>query len=244
MNDQLKHFYEQQSTPWMTLFYRLVAAQLPVCSGKKILDFGAGFGWTANALALNNEVLALEPNLDMVANHCETHPYEMRCGGPSELKKLPAESFDLILCHNVLEYVCDQAERQEILAEFARLVSTDGKISVIKHHFPGAIMQRIVFENHLDEAQMLLDGTANHRSSFGVIHYYDLAVLTENIPLKVDKKYGIGAFNRLQPNAFKNTGDWLEKMFRLEMTCAEKSEFRDIAFFNHLLLQKAKSDEA
>lgn len=278
MNSNLQRFYDQQSTPWMKLFYRLVYAQLPPVSGAKILDFGAGFGWTANYLAGNNQastqiskkaqqneklpqnnVLAIEPNPEMVANRLDENAYEMRLGGLKTLRELPAESFDLIVCHNVLEYAVE--ERQKILEEFARLISTDGVISIIKHNFSGSIMQRIVFENELDEAAALIKGEFRHESNFGPISYYELPVLIQKRPnkksieietssvesspvsdypqLKIAKKYGICAFNRLQPNEFKYADDWIEKMFELEMMCAEREEYREIAFFQHFLLKRS-----
>ena len=40
--------------------------------GKRVLDFGSGFGLVANHLAQNNEVLAVEPNEEMVALRART----------------------------------------------------------------------------------------------------------------------------------------------------------------------------
>ncbi|WP_374285934.1 class I SAM-dependent methyltransferase [Lactococcus sp.] len=240
MNEKLKSFYDQQDTPWMQLFYKLVYAQLPDLDGQKILDFGAGFGWTANYLAgkgqHKNQLLALEPNAEMLANRLSENDYEMRMGGLLLLEKLPDATFDFIVCHNVLEYCPD--ERSKILSELTRVLKKGGTLSIVKHHFTGSIMQRIVFENALDEAYDLLEGSKNHHSGFGTIDYYDLEKLIKNLPLRLVKKYGIGAFNRLQPNAFKFSDDWKEKMFKLEMACSERSEYRDIAFFHHDLLIK------
>ncbi|MCL2113484.1 MAG: methyltransferase domain-containing protein [Streptococcaceae bacterium] len=240
MNDKLQNFYDQQTTPWMQLFYRLIYAQLPSdLTGKKVLDFGAGFGWTANHLAsLGADVLAIEPNAEMVENRMREQSYEMHLGGLAELSNLTEASFDVIICHNVLEYAAD--ERLEIMAEFDRLLKTDGFISIVKHNFAGSVLQRIVFENHLDEVLGMLGGTVKHNAqSFGAIEIYELADMLKNLLLRIDKTYGVAAFNRLQPNEYKFTDGWLDKMFELEMACSERSEFRDIAFFHHVLLRKS-----
>ena len=47
--------------PWETLMKRMVWLQLGDIKNKKILDFGSGIGITANYLAANNDVLAIEP---------------------------------------------------------------------------------------------------------------------------------------------------------------------------------------
>ncbi|WP_228386012.1 MULTISPECIES: bifunctional 2-polyprenyl-6-hydroxyphenol methylase/3-demethylubiquinol 3-O-methyltransferase UbiG [unclassified Lactococcus] len=128
MNEKLKSFYDQHDTPWMQLFYQLVYAQLPDLDGQKILDFGAGFGWTANYLAgkgqHKNQLLALEPNAEMLANHLSENDYEMRMGGLLLLEKLPDATFDFIVCHNVLEYCPD--ERSKILSELTRVLKKVG----------------------------------------------------------------------------------------------------------------------
>lgn len=46
---------------WERLFKRIVWKQLGEIRGKHILDFGSGEGITANYLAENNNVIAIEP---------------------------------------------------------------------------------------------------------------------------------------------------------------------------------------
>ena len=47
--------------PWECLMKRIVWKQLGDIRNKKILDFGSGIGVTANYLAENNDVTAIEP---------------------------------------------------------------------------------------------------------------------------------------------------------------------------------------
>ncbi|GAB2025679.1 class I SAM-dependent methyltransferase [Lactovum odontotermitis] len=239
MNEKLQNFYNQQNTPWMKLFYRLIYTQLPETFGKKVLDFGAGFGWTANYLAgLGNEVVAVEPNPEMVKPHLAEHPYLMQQGDVHCLKDFPDGSFDLIVCHNVMEYVENADERAEIMAEFMRLLLPAGAISIIKHNFNGAIMQRAVFENETEEALELLSGTVRHSGSFGPIHHYDLSELVDPLPLKLDKLFGVRTFFGIQPNEFKTAPGWADKMYKLEMEVAENPEFNSVSFFHHAILTK------
>ncbi|MDR2977284.1 MAG: class I SAM-dependent methyltransferase [Streptococcaceae bacterium] len=240
MNEKLKNFYNQQSTPWMKLFYRLIYTQLPEMSGKRILDFGAGFGWTANHLAgLGNEVLAIEPNAEMVEMRASENSYEMWIGDLETLKSLPAASFDAIICHNVFEYVAPN-ERAAILQEFKRLMKLDGLISIVKHNFAGSILQRVVFENALDEAYALLTGEALHDGSFGEIHTYDLPESVARLGLEALNTYGIRTFFGIQPNAFKTAPDWEDNMYKIEMEVAENPDYNSISFFHHVILKNKK----
>lgn len=45
--------------------------------------------------------------------------------------------YDLVFCHNVLEYALD---REEILREFHRLLKPHGIISLVKHNRPGRVI--------------------------------------------------------------------------------------------------------
>ena len=141
--------------PWDHLQKQLVLQQLQNPTGLRILDFGSGNGLMANLLAESNEVIAVEPSADMLRGRHQSHPYQQLHGDIDALSTLPSESFDLILCHNVLEYA---AERQEILQEFCRLIKPEGRISVLKHNRTGRIMQMVVLLNEFGKANSLLDG--------------------------------------------------------------------------------------
>lgn len=240
MKASLQNYFDQWESPWMQLYYRMVWAQLAaeiLLTGKKILDFGSGFGWNANHFSDRNTVIAIEPNSAMVENRQQTNHYQQITGGLSELRKFTGESFDVILCHNVFEYAPD--ERFEILHEFDRLIKKDGVISIVKHNHAGALMQKVVFENALDEAYGLLTGSSKINQMFGKIHYYELTdLLSADGSLKIDKNYGLRTFWALQPNAFKIAADWADKMFKVEWEVCDKPEFTAISFFNHLLLRK------
>lgn len=53
---------------WERLFKKIICQQLGNISGNKILDFGSGEGITANHFAINNNVTAIEPSEEVLAN--------------------------------------------------------------------------------------------------------------------------------------------------------------------------------
>lgn len=223
-------------TPWGKLFYRLVWHELG-SKNKKILDFGSGFGMTADHLASSNDVTAVEPNNEILEHRICENNYEQIMGGIEKLKEMQSESFDVIVCHNVLEYI---ENRSEVFEEFHRLLKNGGVLSVIKHNKKGRIMHKAVFENNIGEALSLINGENSISQNFGTINEYDIEQLNAYIDGKfaLEKVSGIRIFYGLQPNYFKSEAGWEEKMFELECAAKNDPAFSDIAFFQHLFLKK------
>lgn len=234
-NKKLYSYFNYVNEPWGKLFYLCAWKQLPELKGKKILDFGSGFGITAEHLSKENEVIAVEPSKDMIKIGDKTNPpFNQIVGGLEKLKQFEDQTFDCIICHNVFEYVDD---RNVILAEFSRILKSDGYVSIIKHNKAGRIMQKAVFDYDVNAVKALLDGNNNISKNFGEIKTYeDIALLVAD--LKIDKCYGICTFYGLQDNKIKYQKDWLETMLEMELAVAEREEFSNIAFFHHLILKK------
>lgn len=89
---------------WEKLQKLLTWEQIGEFKGKKVLDFGSGNGITASHYGAENQVTAIELDEETVKNRCTENIYEQICGSLDELKTFEDETFDVILCHNVLEY--------------------------------------------------------------------------------------------------------------------------------------------
>lgn len=100
----------------------IVLKQLGNIRDMKILDFGSGIGVIANALAEHNDVTAIEPDEESIMERWTDHQYTQIVGSTKELRKFPNEMFDMVICHNVLEYASD---REDIVREFARILKPD-----------------------------------------------------------------------------------------------------------------------
>lgn len=223
--------------PWEALMKCMVWQQIGEIENKRILDFGSGTGVTANHYAKKNSVVAIEPSEEAVNNRWKENSYEQLAGSTDKLKELPSESFDIILCHNVLEYALD---REDILAEFARLLKPDGYISLVKHNRPGRVMQMVVLLNDFEHANRLLDGKDGTTSRYGAIHYYEDSEIEKWCSrLKIIKTLGMRTFWDLQQNqeCHKDAG-WQEKMLQIEHRVEDVEEYKQIAFFHHLKIQK------
>ncbi len=232
----IQGYLDYMTTPWGRLFYRLVWHNIEF-QGKKILDFGSGFGLTASHLAKSNKVTAVEPNAEMLEHRICDHPYEQITGSIEKLKELEDSSFDVILCHNVLEYV---EERGALISEFHRLLKKDGILSVVKHNKDGKVMHKAVFEYNVDEAMSLLSGEKGVSLNFGTINEYETKDLLKWMDGRfvLGQTYGIRTFYGIQTNAFKTEPDWEDKMFALECAVEENPTYANVAFFQQLMLKK------
>ncbi len=222
---------------WENLLKRMVFSQLESVRGMKVLDFGSGAGVTASYFAAENEVIAVEPSEEMLAERVPDDRYVQLVGSLDVLNGMESETFDLILCHNVLEYA---DERERIVREFYRLLKSGGKLSVIKHNRAGRVMQMAVLLNSFTHAHELLDGENCTASKFGAIRYYedeDIQKWCDGFQLVSVR--GIRTFWDLQQNQEIQTDpEWQKEMLKLERRVGEMEEYRAIAFFHHLMLEK------
>lgn len=227
----------QNLQPWEALMKRIVWLQLGELKGKKILDFGSGLGITADYLAKDNDVVAIEPSVESINSRWKENDYQQLCGSTELLRPMENTSFDVIICHNVLEYVTDRAE---IVKQFSRLLKSDGYISVVKHNRPGRVMQMVVLLNDFEQANSLLDGNDGMTSKFGEIHYYeDVDIEQWCQELEIVKTMGMRTFWDLQQNQEIHKDDeWQRKIVQIEMRVSDIKEYQDIAFFHHLIIKK------
>jgi len=238
MNNNLVTYLENIRKPWGVLFYRVVWEQLSQITNSKILDFGSGYGFTANHLVKNNDLVAIEPNAYMAEMRICENNYQQIIGDIEQLKQQEDNSFDVVVCHNVLEYA---KERKDIFRELCRVLKPNGIISIVKHNHAGRIMQKVVFENNVDEAISLLNGGAINVMNFGEVNYYNINELIDCVgdDVKIEKVLGIRTFWALQQNnEIKNQPIWQEKMFEIEMNVSDIDDYKNISFFNHVLLKK------
>ncbi|VUW95799.1 Ubiquinone biosynthesis O-methyltransferase [Streptococcus constellatus] len=243
MAANLQIYKEQLEQPWGKLYYDILFAQLAHIKNKEVLDFGSGFGLVADFLAQNNQVTAIEPNDEMIAERKQNFHYHQLQGSLEMLKDIPHARFDLIVCHNVLEYVDEPAL---YLAEFSRLLKKGGQISLVKHNEVGRIMQTVVFANDTNLALDFLSGKSYQSHSMGQATCYEITDVLQkaDTELTVQDYQGIRIFYGLQDNAVKTAAAWREKMLEIELSVCQQSPYRDIAAFQHIWLQKGDKNDS
>ncbi|MCL1862593.1 MAG: methyltransferase domain-containing protein [Defluviitaleaceae bacterium] len=143
-------------------------------------------------------------------------------------------TFDVIICHNVLEFA---EERVELVAEFARLLKNDGILSIVKNNKHGRIISKVVFENDVKTAIDLLDG-GSISNTFGKVVLYDPSDLTSwASSLSIKKVLALRAlFGSKQNNS---NSEWSNEMFNLEMKICDLEPYKSFSLFNHVILKKS-----
>lgn len=244
MSDAIKNYRSMVDQPWGRMFYELIYKQLNVsdCKKLKILDFGAGFCITADHYAKSHDVTAVEPSDEMRALRVGDNPYTLVGGGIDYLRDMDADSFDLVICHNVLEYADD---KEAILKHLVRVTKPGGILSVVKHNLYGRVMATAVMSDDPKTALSLLNqGVEN--SMFGKRDVYSNEWITDLLKdeMTLIDTYGIRTFFGLSSNNdIKYTDDWYQSMLELETKACSMDEYRKVAFFNHLIFAKKQNTE-
>ena len=222
---------------WERLLKKIIWKQIGDIYGKYILDFGSGEGITANHFAKDNTVVAVEPWDKMLQNRWADYDYKQIQGDITCLSQFEDNTFDVIICHNVLEYIDDKAS---VIQELARVMKPGGTLSLAKHNRAGRVMQMAVLLDDMDKAHALLNGENSTASKFGAIRYYEDDMVSKWAPsLRLTDSYGIRTFWDLQQKQEKHElEEWQNEMVKLEMRVSQIDEFRNIAFFHHLLFTK------
>ena len=240
--DKGKYYLEHINLPWGRMFYDILFGQFIIPQSPKlnILDFGSGLGVTANHFAAWHNVTAVEPSQEMINNCIKENEYRQIQGGIEKLAEFEDKSFDIIFCHNVLEYIED---KEPVIAEQMRVLKPCGILSVVKHNRIGRVFGTAVFKNDPKKALSLLNSDANDENDYLGTQYICsneyISSLAEKYNGKVKEIFGIRVFYALgQDNAVKYTDEWYQSMLMLENAVASVDEYKNAAFFNHLIIKK------
>lgn len=229
--------------PWGKMFYDALFRQLdlPEDHPLNILDFGAGFCVTASHYAPFHHVIAIEPNKEMLDLRWRDNYSKYTCiqGGIEEVRKQNIAAFDLVICHNVLEYVSD---KEQILTELTSVLKQGGRLSIVKHNLAGRILAYSVFSDDPEAALGLLEDSNNENSMFGKRDTYSNDYLIKQVSkrgLSLEDRFGLRTFFGLSSNNDKKySKKWYDNMLALEMKTCNLEEYKNIAFFNHLIFRK------
>jgi len=228
--------------PWGKMFYDLLFEQLnlPPTPRLKILDFGSGLGVTANYYAQWHHVTAIDPNQDMINHGYKENAYTQIHGDVTQLDNFADETFDIVFCHNVLEYV---ETKEPIFEALLRVLKNSGTLSIVKHNRLGKILHNAVFTDDPKKALSFFEVGLNQKNNFlGTQYLYSNEDLVEYVAKHggyLTKVFGMRAFWALgQDNSVKFTDEWYENMLELERRAADIEEYKQVAYLNHLLIQK------
>ena len=250
----LSSWKADQETPWNRFGYDLVEHNLkkhiPMDSPPlRVLDAGGGNGHDSLRLARMNHQIDLvdssQPMLDDaranaalagVTDRVATHSLDIfdiadHFGG---------QHFDIVLCHNVIQFV-DAVP--ELLASLASVLKPGGMLSLISTNQYSLPYQAAFLEQDLDKAYAQLEPGEQHNPVFGIsAHEFrpdEVIDWLNGLGLEVEKHYGIRClYNYWGTNELKEDSAVHDKLKRLEIELTDRSPYKLTARQFQLIARK------
>jgi S-adenosylmethionine-dependent methyltransferase len=209
------------------------------------LDLGCGTGAAAVRLArLGIHVTLLDSSqamLDIATRAaCEagvTDRVMLQCGDAAHLAKLfPAQAFDVIVCHNVLEY-CD--DPGAVLRGAARALRDSSAIlSVLVRNQAGEVLKAAIQAGDLAAAETGLDSEWAQESLYGgrvrLFTPDSLRGLLAEASLAAKAERGVRVLADYLPPRVSRSTDY-KRIFELERKLGSRPEFAAVSRYAHCL---------
>jgi len=250
----LNKWKEEQNTTWAKFSYELVENNLkkhiPVESPPlRILDAGGGNGLDSLALArMNHQIDLVDLSRQMlndanvtaalsgVSGRIQTHELDIL----SLSKQFPEPEFDIVLCHNVIQFV-DHIE--PVLDIMLKMLRPGGFLSLITVNQYSSAYQAAFLESDLDKAYDALDQTIQYSPTFNMdIREFRANDLSDRLIKKgcqIENHYGIRCmYNYWGTNEEKNDVEVNEKLRKLEFELSNREPYKHTARLFQLIARK------
>jgi phosphoribosylformimino-5-aminoimidazole carboxamide ribotide isomerase len=250
----LNKWKDEQSTTWSKFSYELVENNLkkhiPVESPPlRILDAGGGNGVDSLALArMNHQVDLVDTSQQMlddanvtaalsgVSGRIKTHAVDIL----SLSKQFPKPEFDIVLCHNVIQFVDDL---EPVLDLLLKMLRPGGFLSLITVNQYSSAYQAAFLEGDLDKAYDSLDQAVQHNPTFNIdVREFRANDLSDTLIRKgcqIENHYGIRCmYNYWGTNEEKNDVEVNEKLRKLEFELSNREPYKHTARLFQLIARK------
>jgi S-adenosylmethionine-dependent methyltransferase len=214
----------------------------------RALDLGCGTGATAVRLArLGVQVTLLDSSAEMldIAQRAAreagiSEKIVVKHGDAAQLANLfPARSFDVILCHNLLEYVDDSVA---VLRGSARALRDSSAIfSVLVRSQSGEVLKAAIQAGDLAGAENNLAADWGRESLYGgrvrLFRSDSLEAMLKAARLAVTAERGVRVIADYLPPRVSRSSEY-ERIFELERKLGSRPEFAGIARYIHYLARR------
>ena len=254
-DSKIAKWKQEMDLPWAKLKYKLGQANLSKYLGQnqmRILDVGGGNGLDSISFAKQgHHVDIVDYSQEMLADvqsqaiqgniqeYITTHLTDVK-----NISDLFSDGqFDLILCHNVLQYVDDVSS---LIKNISKLLKPNGVVSIISINRHSTPYHAAFLYNDLTEALAQLNTRTSTAKIFDAVmtNYCadEIKELLENAGIIPEADYGIRCVcdywgdneRKLDPVIF-------EQIERLEFALTELHPYKLLARYFQVVARKAKS---
>jgi len=219
---------------------------MPAANGcLRVLDVGCGTGAIAIRLArLGLQVTLLDSSqamLDIAKRAAQDagvgDAIAVQLGDAAQLASFfPAQSFDVILCHNTLEYVDDPGVVLQALARVMR--DSSAILSVLVRNRAGEVLKAAIHTGDLTAAEKNLSSEWGEESLYGgPVRLFTpdaLQTLLQSASLQAIAERGVRVVSDYLPSKVPRSAEY-EGILELERKLGKRPEFAAVARYTHFL---------
>jgi len=148
----------------------------------------------------------------------------------------PAQSFDIVLCHNILEYVDDPSA---VLRRVARVMrGPSANISALVRNQAGEVLKAALQAGDLAASEHALDAEWAHESLYGgkvrVFTPENLKKTLNDAALTIVARRGVRVTSDYLPSQISRSAEY-DLIFNLERKLGARPEFFGMARYLHVL---------
>jgi S-adenosylmethionine-dependent methyltransferase len=251
-DNHMASFAEHQDTPWSKLRYIIAAANIERHIPKKhlqILDAGGGTGVEAISLAnIGHNVTLVDYSAEMIKEANNKYKKFIGTGNidfiQGDLKNVqeifPKKKYDLILCHNVLQYI---ENVEEIILALSKVIHEKGYISIICMNKYSEPLRRAIQDENVETAFAALDEKTIDSLVFNTPMKartaQELFEPIKNAGLSIVGEYGIRCVtDYITNNEIKKDPSFFMNLQKLEMAMSDKYPYYLLARSFQIIAQK------
>jgi S-adenosylmethionine-dependent methyltransferase len=215
-----------------------------------VLDVGSGLGEVAMRFAaLGHKVTMLEPQACLLQTAEEKARQQLpdRAGlmrflneRIENLEECMNEEFDLIICHETIEYVDDPLRAFNVIT---RVLKPRGTLSLVFLNRYGLIVSKVILEENVGGAMEAFDvdefTTPLHHGRGHLYSDREITTLLEPLGYNIEGQYGLLVFSDFIECSLFEEGQCFKGMLELEERAGQEPHLKGIGKFVQLICSKS-----